>query len=214
MTEAVYASYIYGLVDPRTGQIRYIGKTRRKLKYAVKYRLNRHIADTLKEPLLTHKSRWIASLFREDLLPEAIVIDKVFCSAEELSALERKRIAEYKAKGADLTNATNGGDGGRGPLSEDEKVAYVARLVTANTGAKRGKEARVNMSKGHSSRDPEEWRQTAKKASDAAKVADISDEGRKKISESSSRPKRPETRAKMKKAALRREAIKRGEKHD
>lgn len=204
-----YPSYIYGLTDPRTGAVRYIGKTSRKLKYAVRYRLNSHIAETRENPSKTHKTRWISALLNLGLEPEAVIIDELNCTSEELSALERKRIEEYRANGLDLTNTTAGGDGGSGKLSEEEKAIRIARLVVANTGAKRSEQARLNMRKAHALRDPAERARIAKKASDAAKAAGISEDGRRRISESSRRPCSPETRARMREAAIRREAKKR-----
>ena len=189
--------------------MRYIGKTRRQTKHSVRYRYRSHLADAQQNPKLTHKTRWISQLLALGLEPGVIILDEILCTPEELSALEINRIAEYRALGSDLTNTTNGGDGGRGKLSEDQKSIQVARLVAANTGAKRSKEAIENMRRAQSLRDPEERKLSQKRASNAAKAAGISQSGRQRISESSRRPKSEETKSRMREAALLREATKR-----
>ena len=53
--------FIYSLSDPRTGEIRYVGKT-----VNLKRRLYGHLYDDEK----THKSAWIKSLKRLGLKPQ------------------------------------------------------------------------------------------------------------------------------------------------
>jgi len=204
MPKDTFPSYIYGLTDPRTGDVRYIGKTRRQTRHSVRYRYRSHLVDAQQNPKLTHKTRWISQLLDLGLEPGVVVLDEVLCTPEELSALEISRIAEYRALGFDLTNTTDGGDGGRGRLSEGQKAIQVARLVAANTGRKRSEKARENMRRAQSLRDPEERKLSQKKASDAAKAKGISEAGRQRISESSRRPKSEETRARMRAAQRRR----------
>ena len=55
---------IYGLQDPITGELRYIGRTAR----TVAKRLYEHIKDSKK--LITHKDKWIQSLLRSGRRPE------------------------------------------------------------------------------------------------------------------------------------------------
>ena len=63
--------YIYGLTDPRTGELRYIGKTKNSLKY----RLMRHVRYRDKGSV--HKNSWIGLLERDGLRPEIFVIEEV-----------------------------------------------------------------------------------------------------------------------------------------
>lgn len=214
MSKDTFPSYIYGLTDPRTGAVRYIGKTRRQVKHSVRYRYRSHLAEAKSNPNLTHKTRWISQLLALGLEPETVILDEVWCTPKELSDIEIVRIAEYRALGFDLVNTTDGGDGGRGKLSEEQKAIQVARLVAANTGAKRSEQARENMRAAHKLRDREELKATVKKASDAAKAKGISEAGRKRISESSRRPKSEETRARMRAAQRRRAAQNRKDKKD
>jgi hypothetical protein len=176
-----YYCYVYALIDPRGEQVRYIGKVRRKAKNGHLHRWAGHIKEARLDPDKTHKSRWIASLLREGLSPELRVLDALSCSAQELSTLEISRIAEYRALGFDLTNTTDGGDGGRGRLSDEQKKLQVARLVAANTGAKRSAESRQRMREAWLRRDADERAATLKKATAAAAAKPISEETRQKL---------------------------------
>jgi hypothetical protein len=60
---------IYGLFDPRTSELRYVGMTSRTLKE----RLNKHLHDNTK----THKTCWIKSLKNINLIPEIFLFEEV-----------------------------------------------------------------------------------------------------------------------------------------
>ena len=123
---------IYGLRDPRTAEIRYIGKTKH-----IGRRLCGHLCDTRREH--TRKANWIAQLLREGLKPEVVVIDTV--AEENWIAAEIQWIAYYRWIGARLTNATDGGDGMNNP-SEETRM----KITIANTGRIPSAEARRRMS--------------------------------------------------------------------
>ena len=90
---------IYGLVDPRTNTIRYVGKTKQSLKI----RLSRHINDKPKHN--TYKYNWICSLKKEGVVPIIIELE----SCDETNWIEREK---YWIKKIDnLTNLTTGGEG-------------------------------------------------------------------------------------------------------
>lgn len=100
---------IYGLCDPRLdglAAIRYIGVTTRDLAW----RLRGHIADATSERLRhrNHRTNWIRSLLRDGVRPQLIVLEK--CDGDGF-ARECEVIAEYRAKGCNLTNSTDGGEG-------------------------------------------------------------------------------------------------------
>ena len=105
--------YIYGLIDPRTTEIRYVGRTIASLTF----RLMHHLAETQRfqtNALKTsHKHNWIINLERDGLKPEITLLKTVYSVTEELVELiieEEKTIAEYK-KGGRLTNTMDGGCG-------------------------------------------------------------------------------------------------------
>ena len=100
-------TYIYGLTDPRTQQLRYVGKSHNPTK-----RKRGH----LKDPARTHKACWIRSLLKEDLAPEVIILEEVHRASWEDA--EKWWIAYFRSIGADLTNATSGGEGLRDPSPE------------------------------------------------------------------------------------------------
>ncbi|MGH8525523.1 MAG: NUMOD3 domain-containing DNA-binding protein, partial [Gammaproteobacteria bacterium] len=93
---------IYGLVDPRTKDIRYVGKTVGKLGA----RLSGHLLD--KE--VNHRTRWVRILLNEGLRPEIITLEIVPPSQDWIQ-VEQRWIRYYRDGGARLTNTTNGGEG-------------------------------------------------------------------------------------------------------
>src|SRR5690554_6491925 len=92
---------IYGLIDPRNNEIRYIGKSLYGL-----YRLKAHLAPS-KLKIKSKKNSWIKSLLKLGLVPHIIVLDR----AENEKELDQKEI-EHIAKYTNLTNLTKGGTGG------------------------------------------------------------------------------------------------------
>jgi len=98
---------VYGLTDPRTGEVRYIGKSTVGLR---RPRIHALPCSLHKGPG-THKNVWIKSLLREGVTPGIAILDT--CpSADSLSQREIEIISMYKAAGANLTNGTRGGEGG------------------------------------------------------------------------------------------------------
>lgn len=105
---------IYGLIDPRTGQIRYIGKS----------------SSGLSRPSEGHYhgrcKNWISNLKEAGLRYQIKVMEDVG-SKDMLNAAERNWIAHGRSEGWPLTNLTNGGDGGGSPWS-DETRAKMTRV--------------------------------------------------------------------------------------
>jgi hypothetical protein len=116
-------TFIYGLVDPRNGQIRYVGMTDRP-----KFRLKSHM-ECLESPT-SYKTRWIRKLKKENVFPLLVILDKVHKS--QRSEKERFWIAHVRSLGFHLTNGTEGGEGGR--QTEDVRL----RMSLVKSGKKRG----------------------------------------------------------------------------
>lgn len=95
---------IYALIDPVSGQPRYIGKADNISK-----RLDRHVNEAKRSKQITHKLTWIRSLIKGGFAPELLILDVV--NADEWAFWEKHYISVYKAWGFDLTNGTEGGDG-------------------------------------------------------------------------------------------------------
>lgn len=94
---------IYGLFDPRTDELRYIGKTIVPLSI----RFNGHISHGKNRR--TYCARWIKSLKKENLKPEIFELDTVPC--KEWQFWEQWWIQYMRSLGCNLTNTTPGGDG-------------------------------------------------------------------------------------------------------
>jgi len=106
---------IYGLVDPNTNEIRYIGKA---------INLKNRVINHLKPSRLitkTHKNNWLNFLIKDDKKPFIIVLEKNL-DESVLNDFEMKWIKYYKKIGCNLTNGTNGGDGGKMNTEVIEKM--------------------------------------------------------------------------------------------
>lgn len=99
---------IYGLVDPTTNQLKYIGKSC--------YGLRRPMGHTTEGYLKrekTYKANWIRSLLQQALKPRIIILQE-FQDPDILNEAEIFWIRYFKEMGCKLTNATNGGGGSLG----------------------------------------------------------------------------------------------------
>lgn len=134
---------IYALVDPRTSQVRYIGKSQ-----SVDVRVHRHLSDAARG-VDTHCARWLRSLLSKGLRPEVFVI--CWCKSEDWQACEQKWIDHYREAGAPLTNLAAGGRGFSDPSGNiSAKISKTLKdrgiCPPNNTGKKYSPEARARMS--------------------------------------------------------------------
>jgi len=152
--------FIYGLYDPVTDDIRYVGLTTKTIEK--RYNVHMYVAANKKEP--THVARWIGSLLNQGLKPVAKLLQQCD-NLEDLKKAEIAQIALQKSLGANLCNLTIGGDGfigykateeqrekmsksqlgkKHGPWSEEVK----RKLSVANKGVPFTTERRTNISNG------------------------------------------------------------------
>lgn len=96
---------IYALLDPRNGEIRYVGKSSSGLQRAQSHGGPKRLAKDD-----THKGRWIRVLVEQGLRYQIRVLEET--TAEDLARAEVDWIARGRALGWNLTNVTDGGDGG------------------------------------------------------------------------------------------------------
>ena len=115
---------IYGLLDPITGELRYIGQTIGKLRR----RLSKHICEAKKGGINYHKNCWIKSILNKNLRPEIYLLEEVE-TLKELDEAEVWHIQYWRSIGCNLTNLAPGGK--------------------SNKGVKHSLENRINMSIGH-----------------------------------------------------------------
>jgi hypothetical protein len=149
--------YIYGLVDPRTNFIRYIGKAKdTKRRYAG------HLIPSQLDQHSHHRANWLKELLRLGLKPIMEILETVPTS--EWEKAEREWIAMFRNIPGypDLTNTTNGGEGldGFTPSKEmRERMAeshrgkpmppgHGEKVRAAHKGRVHTPQARANMSKG------------------------------------------------------------------
>ena len=97
---------VYGLYDPTTEELRYIGKTVHKLAT----RLSGHISKAVRDNK-THVQRWIKSLHDQGIRPDIRLIEIVEDGGNDA---ECRLIKLHREAGAKLCNLTDGGDGGIG----------------------------------------------------------------------------------------------------
>lgn len=132
MEELSPVVYIYGLVDPETTAIRYIGKS-----IHPEQRLRNHINETYP----CHRRNWIDSLKKKWLEPGLIcLVELKGESANDWQAWEKMYIAIARRDGWPLVNETEGGDGTNG-LSEDARK----KIVATWTGRKHKPESIAKM---------------------------------------------------------------------
>lgn len=110
---------IYGLTDPRTGDVRYIGKSDDP-----SHRLRSHLADKSR----CHRVHWLNSLRELGIRPGIVILEVI---ADDWQEAERRWIAQYRADGFDLVNDTDGGDGLNNPGDETRQ-----KMRIAHTGRK------------------------------------------------------------------------------
>lgn len=103
------ASYIiYGLVDPRTNELRYVGRSSNGLS-----RPRSHWENSTALCRRDRCHTWIRSVLKDGLIPEIEVLAEFFWSFgvnDILNVEERFWIASIRSCGATLTNHTDGGD--------------------------------------------------------------------------------------------------------
>lgn len=123
------ANVIYGLVDPRTLLVRYVGLSTQGARRAIQHRHTRKS---------THRENWIRSLHRAGLDFVFVILEEVD-TAFRLPAAERFWIAYGRACGWPLTNITDGGDR---PATTPETRA---KIGAANRGRIPSRETRAKM---------------------------------------------------------------------
>ncbi len=196
--ERAGVTFIYGLHDPVTGELRYIGKADDP-----EARLIAHIRDCTRNTKRekNRKANWIRSILAKGLKPVIEVIDEV--SQVEWKPAESAYILFYKEAGARLVNATLGGEGygaGKDHPMFGKRVSpeAAARLRVLNKGRKHSAQTRAKMSVAGLRRKPPTV-ETRAKLSTSSKGHGCSPETRAKMSAAQARRKPPtaETRAKL-----------------
>jgi hypothetical protein len=111
---------VYTIKDPRTGAIRYVGWTSKSLAR----RLNTHIQEAISKRARSYRAKWLLSLLSIGIRPVIEAIEHG--NGDGWAEAERRWIAKFRADGARLVNATDGGEGTPGM-----RVSEKAKRMTA-----------------------------------------------------------------------------------
>ena len=197
---------IYWLSDPRTSEMRYVGKTKSKL-------INRHGSHCKpKDKNKSHCANWVRTLLKDNLLPQIHSL-QTFNAREDMDEAEKYWIAHFRSLGCRLTNMTHGGDGGSQPKRQfsDNHRKNLSIAMKGRTPAIKGKllsdEAKKKISDKAKGRPawnkgtrkpkppkgprPPQSALTRQKKSIAMKGRKLSEETKKKLSESKKGKKLP-----------------------
>jgi hypothetical protein len=123
---------IYALADPRTGEVRYVGKAIDPAK-----RLQQHLSRFQLTYYKSHKNSWLQSLLDAGVRPTLHILELV--ASQDANTAEIRWIAKAAAMGARLTNGTAGGDGGAitDPAAKARiRAAHVGRVTSDETKKK------------------------------------------------------------------------------
>jgi hypothetical protein len=123
--------FIYGLIDPFTFKVRYIGKT-----INLKQRFERQINEQSK----THRCHWIQQLRAKGKKPIQVVLQELN-DGDDWQKAEIKWIAIAKKYGWNLVNGTDGGDGVLNVSGEGR-----ARMLATWKGRKHKPETLIKLS--------------------------------------------------------------------
>jgi hypothetical protein len=116
MKKELVSHIIYGLIDPNSKELRYVGYT--------SYPQKRYLEHIYKTASKSHKNNWIKSLLLNQQKPEMVILE-TYLSAEELPIAEIDTIEYYKFIGCNLTNGTIGGDGVHGYKHSNETIEKI-----------------------------------------------------------------------------------------
>lgn len=138
---------VYGLLDPNTLDLRYVGRSSSGLVRPKKHIWNMTENKTRYSHLRIY--RWIEILRRDDAKPTIIVLSE--CSTQEQLALEEIRwIALAKQFDHNLTNLSDGGEGNAGHQSfwkgKKKNPKSVELCASKTRGGRRTLEQRLEMS--------------------------------------------------------------------
>lgn len=148
---------VYGLCDPRTGELRYVGKSTCGLS-----RPKAHLRPSVLRRTRSHCGNWIKQLTADGMKPEIVILETTI-TKDALVEAEQFYIAYFRFIGCNLTNLTCGGDGKVGwrmPQSTRDKIAkahlgghkpklsdaHRAAISRANTGKIISEETRARLS--------------------------------------------------------------------
>ena len=115
--------YIYGLFDPRTKELKYIGKTKDTLKNRLQY----HLYPVALKPI-TLKNNWLKSLLKQGLKPHITPLQET--TEDRWQIDEQENIKHWKMMGCPLTNGTDGGEGLLNYKTSEETKRKISKALS------------------------------------------------------------------------------------
>lgn len=189
-TPPTTGTIIYVLIDPRTHEARYVGKT----TISLNIRFTSHLRD--KRP--SWKLNWLNALRSLGLTPRIEILENlgVVANVSDWQQAERFWISYLKFIGSRLTNLTDGGEGLHGHVFTEE---HRRRIGEAHKGKVISEVGRKRMSDTWKHRSYDHLRKLA----DSQRGKPLSDEHKAKLGKHwIGRKHTPETKAKMSAASL------------
>lgn len=125
-------TYIYGLCDPQTKAIRYVGKSRALVK-----RFLHHLSQSRQAGFKRHSACWLSGLIQAGTPPTIVILEAIPPpESATWEVRERHWIAALRASGCDLTNITRGGEGGAtyGRLGKKNSPEHIAKTRAGRIG--------------------------------------------------------------------------------
>lgn len=117
----IETTFIYGLIDPRTKKVVYVGKSNDP-----KSRLAGHLASDIHPSLAV--SKWSLQLRKLKLSPKVIILEEVLI--EKWREREIKWIEFYRKAGLELLNIGSGGEGQiKGPKHTEESKMKISEGI-------------------------------------------------------------------------------------
>lgn len=130
--------FIYGLVDPHTLMIRYVGLS------STGMRRPRSHKRRSQQGTRSHSSNWIQGLIANGAMYSIVVLEEVH--RDRLPDTERWWIAYGRASGWPLTNLTAGGQSAKHTAREKISASLMGRAVSSATRAKMSASAAIRWS--------------------------------------------------------------------
>lgn len=128
--------FIYGLIDPRTDCLRYVGKTTNLAK-----RLSKHCNPQRSDR--SHRGCWLRGIKNIGLRPSMVVLEEV--EDRDTTLVECFWIASLRAAGADLVNACDGGEGGAVRTGHTSTEQHRAKIAKSHIGMRPDEATRLKM---------------------------------------------------------------------
>lgn len=149
MTDLLNSKYIvYGLIDPRTNELRYVGKSCSGM-----HRPRQHSFAFFRKAN-THVGHWLNSMFLDGGHKPLILVLRECQSDIEVIAHEIVLIATFRQAGFELTNITPGGESGStGYRHSDEARAKISEALRNRVWTEQSRE-KIKMSLAGRKRPP------------------------------------------------------------